>query len=182
MLLLLLLAFGRKGLVGQYLDMIGVVLAFQWTGAVLAAAVMAFPLMVRAIRLSVEAVDAKVEQAASTLGASPLWVFATITLPLIAPAVGSGWLLAFTLSLDDLILTQFVAGAHAEPLRRARIQLQHVERRPGRGVGRAAITQRTGRGATDRSSDRREWRLSDRATLGKIGPIVKKSKSGVLHG
>ena len=66
---LLLLTFGRRGWVGQWLDGIGIVLAFRWTGAALAAAIMAFPLMVRAIRLSIEAVDPRLEQAASTLGA-----------------------------------------------------------------------------------------------------------------
>lgn len=108
---LLLLTFGRKGFVGQYLDMMGVVLAFQWTGAVLAAAVMAFPLMVRAIRLSVEAVDAKMEQAASTLGASPLWVFATITLPLILPGIIVGAVLAFAKAMGEFGATiTFVAN------------------------------------------------------------------------
>jgi len=108
---LLLLTFGRKGFVGQYLDMMGVVLAFQWTGAVLAAAVMAFPLMVRAIRLSVEAVDAKVEQAASTLGAAPPWVFATVTLPLILPGIIVGAVLAFAKAMGEFGATiTFVAN------------------------------------------------------------------------
>ena len=75
---LLLLTFGRKGLVGQVLDQwFGVVLAFRWTGAALAAAIMAFPLMVRAIRLAIEAVDPKLEEAGATLGAARLFVFAT---------------------------------------------------------------------------------------------------------
>jgi len=108
---LLLLTFGRKGLVGQYLDMIGVVLAFRWTGAVLAAAVMAFPLMVRAIRLSVEAVDTRLEQAASTLGASPLWVFVTVTLPLILPGIIVGAVLAFAKAMGEFGATiTFVAN------------------------------------------------------------------------
>ena len=98
---LLLLTFGRKGLVGQYLDMVGIVLAFKWTGAVLAAAVMAFPLMVRAIRLSIEAVDPKLEQAASTLGASPLWVFLTVSLPLILPGIIVGAVLAFAKAMGE---------------------------------------------------------------------------------
>ena len=109
---LLLLAFGRKGVIGQYLDQwFGVTLAFKWTGAVLAAAVMAFPLMVRAIRLALEAVDPKLEQAAATLGASPLWVFLTVTLPLILPSVFAGALLSFTLSVDEFIIAYFTAGA-----------------------------------------------------------------------
>lgn len=99
---LLLLAFGRKGWVGQYLDQwFGVVLAFRWTGAVLAAAVMAFPLMVRAIRLAFEAVDPKLEQAAGTLGASPPWVFLTVTLPLILPGVLAGAVLAFAKAMGE---------------------------------------------------------------------------------
>ena len=98
---LLLLTFGRKGAIGQYLDMIGITLAFQWTGAVLAAAVMAFPLMVRAIQLGFEAVDPRLEQAAGTLGASPLWVFATVTLPLILPSVLAGAVLAFAKALGE---------------------------------------------------------------------------------
>ena len=95
---LLLLTFGRRGFVGQYLDeWFGIVLAFRWTGAALAAGIMAFPLMVRAIRLSVEAVDPKLEQAAGTLGASRPWVFLTVTLPLILPPVVTGYLLLITL-------------------------------------------------------------------------------------
>ena len=99
---LLLLAFGRKGFIGQYLDQwFGLVLAFKWTGAVLAAAVMAFPLMVRAIRLAFEAVDPKLEQAAGTLGASPLWVFLTVTLPLILPGIIAGAVLAFAKAMGE---------------------------------------------------------------------------------
>lgn len=99
---LLLLTFGRRGAVGQFLDQwFGIVLAFRWTGAALAAAVMAFPLMVRAIRLAIEAVDPKLEQAASTLGASPLWVFTTVTLPLILPGVIAGAILAFAKAMGE---------------------------------------------------------------------------------
>ena len=108
---LLLLTFGRKGFVGQYLDLIGIVLAFKWTGAVLAAAVMAFPLMVRAIRLAFEAVDPKLEQAAATLGASPAWVFATVTLPLILPGIIAGAVLAFAKAMGEFGATiTFVAN------------------------------------------------------------------------
>lgn len=99
---LLLLTFGRRGTVGQLLDeWFGVVLAFRWTGAVLAAAVMAFPLMVRAIRLAIEAVDPKLEQAASTLGASRFWVFVTVTLPLILPGILAGTILAFAKAMGE---------------------------------------------------------------------------------
>ena len=84
----LLLGFGRKGPVGSLLyDLFGFTFAFRWTGAALAAAVMGFPLMVRAIRLAIEAVDPRLEQAAATLGAPRLAIFATVTLPLILPGV-----------------------------------------------------------------------------------------------
>lgn len=99
---LLLLTFGRKGAVGQFLDeWFGIVLAFRWTGAALAAAVMAFPLMVRAIRLAIEAVDPRLEEAAGTLGASRAWVFATVTLPLILPGIVAGAILAFAKAMGE---------------------------------------------------------------------------------
>jgi molybdate transport system permease protein len=99
---LLLLAFGRRGVLGQFLDQwFGIVLAFRWTGAALAAAVMAFPLLVRAIRLAVEAVDPRLEQAAGTLGASRPWVFATVTLPLILPGIVAGAILAFAKAMGE---------------------------------------------------------------------------------
>ncbi len=99
---LLLLTFGRRGTVGQFLDQwFGIVFAFRWTGAALAAAIMAFPLMVRAIRLAIEAVDPKLEQAASTLGASRIWVFLTVTLPLILPGIIAGAILAFAKAIGE---------------------------------------------------------------------------------
>jgi molybdate transport system permease protein len=99
---LLLIAFGRQGPVGAWLDQLfGVVLAFRWTGAVLAAAIMAFPLMVRAIRLAIEAVDPRLEEAAETLGAPRLWVFATVTLPLILPGIIAGAILAFAKAMGE---------------------------------------------------------------------------------
>lgn len=99
---LLLLTFGRRGPAGQFLEQCcGLVLSFRWTGAALAAAVMAFPLMVRAIRLAIEAVDPKLEQAASTLGASRPWVFLTITLPLILPGIIAGAILAFAKAMGE---------------------------------------------------------------------------------
>ena len=108
---LLLLTFGRKGFVGQYLELVGIVLAFKWTGAVLAAAVMAFPLMVRAIRLSIEAVDPRLEAAARTLGASPFWVFVTVSLPLILPGIIAGAVLAFAKAMGEFGATiTFVAN------------------------------------------------------------------------
>jgi len=98
---LLLLAFGTRGPIGGWLAEWGIVFAFRWTGAALAAAVMAFPLMVRAIRLSVEAVDPKLEQAAATLGASRPWVFVTVTLPLILPGLLAGAILAFAKAMGE---------------------------------------------------------------------------------
>lgn len=99
---LLLLTFGRKGYVGGLLDdWFGLVFAFRWTGAALAAGVMAFPLMVRAIRLAIEAVDPKLEQAAGTLGASRPWVFLTVTLPLILPGIIAGTILAFAKAMGE---------------------------------------------------------------------------------
>ncbi len=98
---LLLLTFGTRGPVGGWLQDIGIVFAFRWTGAALAAGVMAFPLMVRAIRLSVEAVDPKLEQAAATLGANRAWVFLTVTLPLILPGIVAGAVLAFAKAMGE---------------------------------------------------------------------------------
>jgi molybdate transport system permease protein len=99
---LLLITFGRRGTVGQFLDAwFGIVLSFRWTGAAVAAAVMAFPLMVRAIRLAIEAVDPKLEAAASTLGASRPWVFVTVTLPLILPGIVAGSILAFAKAIGE---------------------------------------------------------------------------------
>ena len=98
---LLLATFGTQGPIGAVLESLGIVVAFRWTGAALAAAVMAFPLMVRAIRLSIEAVDPGLEQAAATLGASRMWVFVTITLPLILPGVIAGAVLAFAKAMGE---------------------------------------------------------------------------------
>ena len=99
---LLLLAFGRSGPIGQFLeDTFGIVLVFRWTGAALAAAVMALPLMVRAMRLSIEAVDRRLVGAARTLGATPWRAFVTITLPLSLPGVLAGTMLGFARSLGE---------------------------------------------------------------------------------
>jgi molybdate transport system permease protein len=98
---LLLLTFGTQGPIGGPLAKLGIVFAFNWTGAALAAAVMAFPLMVRAIRLSIEAVDPRLEQAAGTLGASRPWAFATVTLPLILPGILAGGILAFAKAMGE---------------------------------------------------------------------------------
>ncbi|MDX1781162.1 MAG: molybdate ABC transporter permease subunit, partial [Thalassovita sp.] len=99
---LLLLTFGRRAPVGAWLaDSLGLVFAFRWTGAALAAGIMGFPLMVRAIRLALEGVDPKLEQAAGTLGASRFWVFFTVTLPLILPGIIAGSILGFAKAMGE---------------------------------------------------------------------------------
>lgn len=112
----LLVLFGRHGAIGGWLyDTFGVTLAFTWRGAAIASAVMAFPLMVRAIRLSIEAVDRRLEAAARTLGASPLDTFATITLPLILPGIITGVILAFTRGIGEFGATiTFVSSIPGE--------------------------------------------------------------------
>jgi molybdate transport system permease protein len=109
---LLLVVFGRNGAVGSVLyDLFGITLAFRWTGAALAAGIMAFPLMVRAIRLGFEAVDHGIEDAAATLGASPLRVFVTVTLPLIASGILAAAVLGFAKALGEFGATiTFVAA------------------------------------------------------------------------
>jgi molybdate transport system permease protein len=109
---LLLLWFGRQGVVGHALEStFGVVFAFRWTGAALACAVMGFPFTVRAIRLSLEAVDRGLEQAASTLGAGPIKVFASVTLPLILPGIVAGMILCFAKAMGEFGATiTFVAN------------------------------------------------------------------------
>ncbi|MGW8207062.1 MAG: molybdate ABC transporter permease subunit [Hyphomicrobiaceae bacterium] len=113
---LLLILFGRRGPVGSMLDdYFGIVLAFRWTGAVLAAAVMAFPLMVRAIRLAIEAVDPKLEQAAATLGANRISTFVFVTLPLILPGVIAGAIIAFAKAMGEFGATiTFVSNIPGE--------------------------------------------------------------------
>ena len=99
---LLLVVLGRNGVIGGPLDRyLGIVLAFNWKGAALAAAIMAFPLMVRAVRLSLESVDPGLEAAARTLGAGPVGVFFSVTLPLMVPGIITGGILAFARSLGE---------------------------------------------------------------------------------
>ncbi len=113
---LLLLTFGRRGLVGEWLaDHLGIVFAFRWTGAALACGVMSFPLLVRPIRLSIEAVDRRLEQAASTLGASAWQVFATVTLPLALPGILAGMVLGFAKAIGEFGATiTFVSNIPGE--------------------------------------------------------------------
>ncbi|PNH86318.1 molybdate ABC transporter permease subunit [Vibrio diazotrophicus] len=113
---LLLISMGRRGVIGSWLyDWFGVSFSFSWRGAVLACVVVSLPLMVRAIRLSVESIDIKLEQAAKTLGASPIKVFFTITLPLTLPGVITGVMLAFARSLGEFGATiSFVSNIPEE--------------------------------------------------------------------
>lgn len=109
---LLLIAFGRHGPLGVLFERaFGVVFAFRWTGAALAAGIMGFPLMVRAIRLSIEAVDRRLEDAAATLGAGRARIFLTLTLPLALPGVGAGLILGFAKAIGEFGATiTFVAN------------------------------------------------------------------------
>ncbi|MEC5342088.1 molybdate ABC transporter permease subunit [Brenneria populi] len=113
---LLLVAMGRRGVIGAWLyEWFGFSFSFSWRGAALASAIVAFPLMVRAIRLSLEAVDTRLEQAARTLGASPWRVFFTITLPLSFPGIVVGTVLAFARSLGEFGATiTFVSNIPGE--------------------------------------------------------------------
>jgi len=113
---LLLLTFGRRGLIGAWLaDHLGIVFAFRWTGAALACGVMAFPLLVRPIRLSIDAVDQRLEQASATLGAAPWQVFATVTLPLALPGILAGMVLGFAKAIGEFGATiTFVSNIPGE--------------------------------------------------------------------
>ena len=113
---ILLLLFGRRGPLGELLENgLGIVFAFRWTGAALAAAVMGFPFLVRAVRLSIEAVDRRLEAAAGTLGARPVWVFLTVTLPLSLPGLLAGMTLMFGKALGEFGATiTFVSNIPGE--------------------------------------------------------------------
>ncbi len=141
---LLLLTFGKRGLIGGVLEQtFGIVLAFRWTGAALAAGLMAFPLMVRAIRLAIEAVDPRLEQAAGTLGA-PRWsVFATITLPLMLPGVVTGAIMAFARAMGEFGATITFASnipGQTQTLPLAIYALLQVPGGEGRALGLVAIS------------------------------------------
>ena len=112
----LLILFGRKGPIGAFLDQhFGIVFSFRWTGAALACAVMGFPLMVRSIRLSIEAIDKRLEEAAGTLGAGPLFVFLTVTLPLALPGIIAGMILSFAKAMGEFGATiTFVSNIPGE--------------------------------------------------------------------
>ncbi|MGE0035953.1 MAG: molybdate ABC transporter permease subunit [Xanthobacteraceae bacterium] len=113
---LLLIWFGRRAPIGAFLaDHFGIVFSFRWTGAALACGIMGFPLLVRPIRLAIEAIDRKLEDAASTLGASRFWVFATVTLPLAVPGLIAGFVLCFAKALGEFGATiTFVSNIPGE--------------------------------------------------------------------
>jgi len=137
----LLLGFGRRGPIGAFLDeQFGIVLSFRWTGAALACAVMGFPLLVRAIRLSIEAVDRKLEEAAATLGAAPPFVFLVVTLPLCLPGIIAGMILCFAKAMGEFGATiTFVSNIPGETqtLPSAIYTLTQV---PGGGAGALRLT------------------------------------------
>jgi molybdate transport system permease protein len=112
---LLLISFGRRAPLGAFLEKFGVVFSFRWTGAALACGVMGFPLLVRAVRLSFEAIDRRLEEAASTLGANRLWLFLTVTLPLALPGIIAGMVLCFAKALGEFGATiTFVSNIPGE--------------------------------------------------------------------
>ena len=136
---LLLVGFGRRGILGVWLhDLFGITLAFNWKGAAVAAAVMAFPLMVRAVRLSIEGVDRGVEAAARMLGAGPGRVFFTVTLPLVTPGILTGLILAFARSLGEFGATiTFVSNIKGET-QTLPLALYTLTQVPGGEIGRCA--------------------------------------------
>ena len=138
----LLVAFGHGGAAGRFLaEHFGISIAFRWTGAALASAIMGFPLMVRAVRLAIESVDRRLEQAAATLGASPLRVFLTVTLPLAWPGLVAGTVLAFAKALGEFGATiTFVSSIPGET-RTLSSEIYGLMQTPGgeAGIWRLAI-------------------------------------------
>ncbi len=138
---LLLIAFGRKGLLGAFLEnWLGLVFSFRWTGAALAAAIMGFPLMVRAIRLSIEGVDTRLESAASTLGASRVAVFRTVTLPLIIPGIITGAILGFAKAIGEFGATITFVSAIPGETKTLASSIYAYTQVPGGDAGAARLT------------------------------------------
>jgi molybdate transport system permease protein len=129
---LLLVAFGRRGWAGRVLEQwLGVTFVFDWKGAALASAVVAFPLMVRAMRVAFTAVDARLEQAARTLGAGPFDAFFTITLPLAYHGLVAGCVLAFARSMGEFGATIMIAGNIPGQTRTIPLFVYHQLETPG---------------------------------------------------
>jgi molybdate transport system permease protein len=137
----LLVLFGRHGPIGSALyDWLGIQFAFRWTGAALASAIMGFPLMVRAVRLSIEAIDRRLETAARTLGGSRAWVLASITLPLALPGIVTGALLSFARSLGEFGATiTFVSNIPGET-RTIASAIYTLTQTPGGDIGALRLT------------------------------------------
>ena len=137
----LLVLFGRRGAIGAWLyDSFGIVLAFDWKGAALASAVMAFPLMVRAIRLSLEAVDRRLEAAARTLGAGRMRVFVTVTIPLTAPGLLTGAILAFARSVGEFGATITFVSNIPEATQTLPLALYSLVQQPGGEAAAGRLT------------------------------------------
>jgi len=138
---MLLLLLGRRGPLGQFLEQtFGIVVAFRWTGAVIASAVMGFPLLVRAIRLSLESVDRRLEDAARTLGANRVWVFLTVTLPLVLPGVVAGMILCFAKSLGEFGATITFVSAIPGETRTLPAAIYSLTQVPGGEAGALRLT------------------------------------------
>jgi molybdate transport system permease protein len=137
----LLLLLGRRGPLGELLEQwFGIVVAFRWTGAAIAATVMAFPIMVRPIRLSIEAIDQRIEAAAGTLGARPLAVFATVTLPLALPGIVAGAILGFAKGMGEFGATiTFVSNIPGET-RTLPLAIYTLTQIPGGELGALRLT------------------------------------------
>lgn len=134
---LLLLLLGRRGLIGGWLTShLGLTFAFHWTGAALAGAVMGFPLMVRPIRLSLETIDTRIEAAAATLGARPVWVWLTVTVPLALPGVIAGLILAFARAFGEFGATITFAANIPGETRTLPLAIYTFIQEPG-GAGQA---------------------------------------------
>jgi molybdate transport system permease protein len=138
---ILLILLGRRGPLGELLEnLFGIVVAFRWTGAVIAATVMSFPVMVRPIRLSLEAIDQRLEAAAGTLGASPLAVFATVTLPLALPGIVAGGILGFAKGKGEFGATiTFVSNIPGET-QSLPLAIYTLIQIPGRELGAIRLT------------------------------------------
>jgi molybdate transport system permease protein len=138
---LLLILFGRRGPFGAFLaEHFGIVFSFRWTGAALACGVMGFPLMVRAIRLSIEGVDSRLEEAAGTLGASRVWIFLTVTLPLIVPGILAGAVLCFAKAMGEFGATITILSTSPGETQTLPLAIYTFTQLPGGDAGALRLT------------------------------------------